>query len=227
MNMSLPRTYYLIYSPAVAEQLASVITHPLLAEQGIELRKVKLADLSALHIDQELQHALLWVEQKDYPQALLFAQKNQMSLGFLPIKRDPPSYFLKNLDLPQDLDACLEIALSQEPIMIDTIVCNDEIVTNGVNLENQTKMTEFIGDSHEFKKLGNLKFQFKRFLHAFSLTPHPVTLITAKGKTISTAITGMVLLDFHRNGVLTSLFAESVSLRDKRLSVALFAPQSI
>lgn len=64
MNMSLPRTYYLIYSPAVAEQLASVITHPLLAEQGIELRKVKLADLSALHIDQELQHALLWVEQK-------------------------------------------------------------------------------------------------------------------------------------------------------------------
>jgi hypothetical protein len=44
MNMSLPRTYYLIYSPAVAEQLASVIAHPLLAEQGIELRKVKLAD---------------------------------------------------------------------------------------------------------------------------------------------------------------------------------------
>lgn len=42
--MSLPRTYYLIYSPAVAEQLASVIAHPLLAEQGIELRKVKLAD---------------------------------------------------------------------------------------------------------------------------------------------------------------------------------------
>jgi hypothetical protein len=35
MNMSLPRTYYLIYSPAVAEQLASVIAHPILAEQGI------------------------------------------------------------------------------------------------------------------------------------------------------------------------------------------------
>jgi hypothetical protein len=57
-------------------------------------------------------------------------------MRFLPIKRDPPSYFLKNLDLPQDHDACLEIALSQEPIMIDTIVCNDEIVTNGVNLQS-------------------------------------------------------------------------------------------
>jgi len=225
--MSLPRTYYLIYSPIVAEQLASVIAHPLLVEQEIELRKVKLADLSALHIDQELQHALLWVEQKDYPQVLLFAQKNQMSLGFLPIKGDPLCHFFKALALPQDLDACLRLALSQEPIIIDTIVCNGEIITNGVNLENQTKMTEFIGDSHELTTIGKLKFQFKHFLHAFSLTPHPVTLITAKGKTISTAITGMVLLDFHRNGALTNLFLESISLKDKRLSVALFAPQSI
>jgi hypothetical protein len=38
MNMSLPRTYYLIYSPAVAEQLASVIAHPLLAEQGMIIK---------------------------------------------------------------------------------------------------------------------------------------------------------------------------------------------
>ena len=225
--MSLPRTHYLIYSPLVAEQLASVTAHPLLTEQGIQLRTVKLADLSALHISNELNHALLWIEQKDYPQVLLFAQQNHVSLGFLPIAGDTLSQFFKNLDLPKDLDVCLEIAINKEPIIIDTIVCNDEFVTNGVNLEKQTKMTEFIGDSHEFTNLGKLKFQFKRFLHAFSLTPHPVTLITAKGKTISTAITGMVLLDFHKNGPLTNLFAESVSLRDKRVSVALFAPQSI
>ena len=225
--MSLARTHYLIYSPAIEEQLASVTAHPILTEQGIELRKVKLADLSALRIHDELNHALLWIEQKDYPQVLLFAEQNQMSLGFLPIKGDPLSQFFINLDLPKDLDSCLEIALHKEPIIIDTIVCNNEIVTNGVNLENQTRITEFIGDSHEFTSLGKFKFQLQRFLHAFSLTPHPVDLITAKGKTITTAITGMVLLDFHKNGPLTDLFAESVSLRDKRVSVALFAPQSI
>ena len=38
--MSLARTHYLIYSPAIEEQLASVIAHPLLIEQGIQLRQV-------------------------------------------------------------------------------------------------------------------------------------------------------------------------------------------
>lgn len=88
---------------------------------------------------------------KRLPAGFVICPEKSNVAGIFTHKRDPPSYFLKNLDLPQDLDACLEIALSQEPIMIDTIVCNDEIVTNGVNLENQTKMTEFIGDSHEFK----------------------------------------------------------------------------
>jgi uncharacterized hydrophobic protein (TIGR00271 family) len=88
-------------------------------------------------------------------------------------------------------------------------------------------MAEFMGDSREFTAFAKFKFQVNRIIHAFSLTPHPVTLITAKGKTISTAITGMVLLDFHRNGPLTDLFEESISLRDRRISIALFAPQSI
>ena len=37
----------------------------------------------------------------------------------------------------------------------------------------------------------------------------------------------MVLLDFHKSGFLANLFRESISLRDRRISVALFAPQSI
>ncbi|OQK17539.1 hypothetical protein AU255_06605 [Methyloprofundus sedimenti] len=225
--MPLQKKIYFIYSPCVEDQLDNVINHSLLAEAGIQVRKIKLANLSAIHIKDDLNHALVWIEQQDYPQVLLFADQNHMSLGFLPIEGDPPSQFYKCLDLPKDFNACLEIALHDEPLFIDIIVCNNEIVTNGVNLENQTTMTEFIGDSHEFTGLGKIRFQIKRFIHAFSLTPHPVTLITAKGKTVSTAITGMVLLDFHKSGLLTDLFIDSISLRDRRISVALFAPQSI
>ncbi len=225
--MSLSRKVYLIYAPCIEEQLSKLTNHPLIAEQKIQLCKVKLAELSAIHTHNSLNHALLWIEQKDYPQALLLAEQKQISLGFLPITGDPSSQFFNNLDLPNDFDACLAIALHAEPLHIDIIVCNDEVVINGVNLENQTTMSEFIGDSHEFTGLGKLKFQAKRFWHAFSLTPHPITLITDKGKTVATAITGMVLLDFHKNGPLTNLFSESVSLRDQRISIALFAPQSI
>ena len=225
--MSLPRKIYLIYSPCVEEQLDKITAHPLIEEKAILLSKVKLSELSSIDIQDDMNHALLWIEQKDYPQVLLLADQKKISLGFLPIAGDFPSQFFKNLDLPIKFDSCLDIALDEDPLLIDLIACNGEIVTNGVNLENQTTMTEFIGDSHKYNGLNKIEFNIKRFFHAFSLKPYPVSLITAKDKTVTTAITGMVLLDFHKSGALTDLFKDSVSLRDRRISVALFAPQSI
>lgn len=129
--------------------------------------------------------------------------------------------------MPDNLDDCLKLALTQTPFEIDLIQCNDEIVVDGVNLENQTMMSEYIGDSGQIQGFRKLQFQIKRFIHAFSLRPHPVTLTTAKDKRISTAITGMLLLDFHQSGALRQLFEETVSMADRRISVVLFAPQSI
>jgi len=225
--MSAPKKIYFIYSPCVESQLERVANHPLLSELNIHIRTVKIEELASIHVKDDLNHALLWIEQKDYPEILLFADNQHLSLGFLPIAGDPLSQFFKNLDLPTNFDDCLKCALHEEPLFIDIIVCNDEVVTHGVNLENQNTMSEFIGDSAKFTGLPKLKFQIKRFFHAFSLTPHPITLTTAKGKVISTAITGMVLLDFHKSGPLTNLFTDSISLRDRRISIALFAPQSI
>lgn len=225
--MTLFQKTYLIYSSATEEELDQISSHVLIEQAGIELRKVKLSELASIHIDTELNHALVWVEQKDYPQILLLAEQKKMSLGFLPIKGDCASQFYKNLDLPNDFDLCLEIALHEDPLVIDLIACNQQIITDGINLESQTTMAEFIGDSRTYNGWHKFEFQMKRVIHAFSLTPHPVTLITSKGKTVSTAITGMVLLDFHKSGALTQLFKDSVSLKDKRVSVAVFAPQSI
>lgn len=222
--MNKPTKVYLVYSPSVEVKLDIVIQHAIVAEQNIEIKAIKLEDMSSLHTDDTLNHALLWVKQEDYPHAMKVAYQKKISLGFLPVEGDTPSLFLKNLELPEDFDERLKVALHDEPFSIDLIECNDEVIINGVNFENQTTMHEFMGenDGHE-----NLWFQIKRFIHAFSLTPHPVILITAKDKTVSTAITGMVLLDFHKTGKLLTQFQESVSLRDGRLSVALFAPHSI
>jgi uncharacterized hydrophobic protein (TIGR00271 family) len=227
MRMSKASKIYLIYSPGVEEQLALVIEHPIVVEQEIDIRKVKLAEMSSIHVHDDLGHALLWIEQADYPLALQLAYQKKISLGFLPIAGDPLSRFIKNLELPTGFNDCLEQALHEEPFAMDLIECNGEIVTDGVNLVNQTTMAEFIGDSYKYKGIHKIEFQLKRFFHAFSLTPHPVTLITDKGKTVSTAITGMLLLDFHKSGPILKLFKDSVSLRDRRISIALFAPQSI
>lgn len=223
----MPRKVYLIYSPCVEDQLKRINEHALIKEKNIQLRRIKLADMSAIHIREDLDHVLLWIKQKDYPQTLLFASQKKMSLGFLPITGDSNNQFFKNLDLPKNFDNCLEIALHEEPLFVDLITCNDIVITNGITLENQTTMAEFMGDSRGFKGIDKIEFTIKRFIHAFALRPHPVTLITAKGKTVTTAITGMVLLDFHKNGFLANVFRGSISLRDRRISVALFAPQSI
>ncbi len=227
MRMRNASKIYLIYSPQVEEKLALVTEHRHIEEQAIEIRLVKLSEMSSLHVEDELNHALLWIEQTDYPLALQIAYQRKLSLGFLPIKGDSLSRFVINLDLPTDFSDCLEQALHEEPFAMDLIECNGEVVTDGVNLVNQTAMAEFIGDSYEYKGFHKLKFQLKRFFHAFSMHPHPVTLITEKDKTVSTAITGMLLLDFHKSGPLLKLFDDSVSLRDRRISIVLFAPQSI
>lgn len=218
---------YLIYSPCVEGQLARVLEHPLIVDSDLRMHKIKLADLAAVHVRNEQDHALVWVEQKDYPAVLQTAAQKKLSLGLLPIPGDPPCQLFKALDLPGDFDACLELALHDEPLFIDLVLCNGEVVTDGVNLENQTTMAEFIDDSLDCRGFDKFSFKLKRFIHAFSLRPHPVTLKTAKGKIVTTAITGMVLLDFHKSGFLTQLYHESVSMRDRRISVALFAPQSI
>ncbi|MCK5828869.1 MAG: TIGR00341 family protein [Methylococcales bacterium] len=225
--MSESTKIYLIYSPAVEDRLELVIQHELIVEQNINVRNVKLSEMSSIHIHDGLNHALLWVEQKDYPQALQIAYQKKMSLGFLPVTGDKLSQFLKNLDLPEKFNDCLEEALHEKPFPMDLIECNGEIVINGVNLENQTTMSEFVGDSNDCTGINKIKFQFTRFFHAFSLTPHPVTIVTGKEKKLTTAITGMVLLDFHKKGALLNQFKESISLRDRRISVVFFAPQSI
>lgn len=225
--MVMAEKYYLIYSENVAEQIEKFTEHPLLLAENIQIKPVKLIEFEAIHIDQTLQQVLLWVNQADYPKALSIASKKKAVVSFLPIAGDTVSQFYKSLGLPDNLDDCLKLALTQTPFEIDLIQCNDEIVVDGVNLENQTMMSEYIGDSGQIQGFRKLQFQIKRFIHAFSLRPHPVTLTTAKDKRISTAITGMLLLDFHQSGALRQLFEETVSMADRRISVVLFAPQSI
>ncbi len=226
-NMTVSKKYYLVYSENVADQLPQVVEHPLMVDRQVQVSAVKLAEFAAIHIDTSNQYVLLWIEQCDYPQALAIASQKNCIVAFLPVSGDRFCQFYQSLGLTDNLDDCLQLALTQAPFEIDLIQCNDEIVVDGVNLENQTTMAEFVGDSGQIQGLRKLIFQFKRIIHAFSLKPHPVTLTTAKEKRISTAITGLLLLDFHQSGALRQLFDDTVSLADRRISVVLFAPQSI
>lgn len=220
-------TFYLIYSPCVEQDIESVIQHPLITKRGIQLRKIKLIDLKALHVAKTISHALIWVEEEDIEQVLAQALDKKLSLGFLPVKNQEGSDFYKSLGLDGKLNAYLEIAIQDDPICIDLITCNDIIVTTGIRMMNQAVMAEFINNPYDDGWWLKCEFYIKRFFHAFSLKPYLVTLTTAKGKIISTAITGLALLDFEKFMPMANLFGASVSLRDQHLSIALLAPQSI
>jgi len=219
--------YYLVYSDSVADRLEKLTQHPQILAGEFQISPVKLDDFEAIHVDDAHRQVLLWINQAEYPQALRIAGQKGVQLGFLPVAGDKLTLFYKSLGLNDSFDASLDIALQDDTVEIDLIQCHGDIVVDGVNLENQATMAEFLGDTAQITGFRKLQFRFKRFIHAFSLTPHPVTLTTAKGKKIPTAITGMLLLDFHQSGALRQLFEDTVSLTDYRISVALFAPQSI
>lgn len=220
-------SFYFIYSPCVEQQLESVLQHRLITEQGIQLRKIRLADLKALHLAESITHALVWVEEQDLEHVLAQAISKNFSLGFLPVSDQEDCLFYKSLGLVENLETCLQIAIHEKPLSIDLISCNNMIVTSGIRMMNQAMMAEIINTPSEQGWWPRKLFYFKRIFHAFALKPFPVTLTTAKGKVISTAITGFSLLDFAKFMPLADLFGASVSLRDQHISVALFSPQSI
>ncbi len=219
--------FYFIYSPCVEQNIEYVLQHKLIVERGIRLRKIRLTDLKALHIAKTISHALVWVDESDLEQVLSVALKKNISLGFIPLENQKDSIFYKSLELPSKLDACLEIALQEKPLCIDLITCNDIIVTSGIRMMNQAMMAEFINHPSDSNWWYRTYFNIKRFFHAFALKPYSVTLTTAKGKTISTAITGLSLLDFEKFMPMANLFGASVSLRDQHVSIILLSPQSI
>jgi len=220
-------TFYLIYSPCVEQELDRVLQHELITESNIQLRKIRLADLNALHVARTISHALVWVEEHDLENVLSQALSKKLSLGILPIQNQEGCVFYKSLGLNAKFDDCLEIALQDDPLYIDLITCNNIIVTSGISMMNQAMMAEFVNNPSDANVWHRSQFNVKRFIHAFALKPYPVTLTTAKGKVISTAITGLALLDFEKFMPLANLFGPSVSLRDQHLSVALLSPQSI
>ncbi|NOQ14295.1 MAG: TIGR00341 family protein [Methyloprofundus sp.] len=220
-------TVYFIYSSSVGHELDQVLQHELIIKQGIQLRKIKLADFKSLHCAKTISHALVWVEENDLAQVLSLAVSKNLSLGVLPVQNQEASVFYKSLGLNLKFDDCLEIALQDDPLCIDLITCNDIIVTSGIHMMNQTMMAEFINNPSDANLWHRSQFHIKRFFHAFTLKPYSVTLTTAKGKVISTAITGLALLDFEKFMPMANLFGPSVSLRDQHLSVALLSPQSI
>jgi len=220
-------TLYFIYSPGVEQDLESILQHKLIIEQGIQLRKIKLADLKALHVARSISHALVWVDENDLEQVLSIALKKKLTLGFLPMHNQQDSVFYKSLGLNSKLDDCLEIALQADPVSIDLITCNDIIITSGISMLNQAVMAEFINNPSDDNVWHRGLFSIKRFLHSFALKPYPVTFTTAKGKVVSTAITGLALLDFEKFMPMANLFGPTVSLRDQHISIALLAPQSI
>lgn len=220
-------SFYFIYSSSVEHELDRVLQHKLIIEQGIELRKIRLIDLPALDLAEAINHAVVWVDEKELEEVLAQAISKKFSLGFLPVKNQEDCAYYKSLGLDANLDSCLQIALQDRPVKMDLISCNDIIVTSGIRMLNQAVMAEFINNPSDENAWRRSQFYFKRIIHAFALKPHPVTLTTAKEKVISTAITGLSLLDFEKSKPMANLFGPSVSLRDQHISVVLLSPQSI
>lgn len=110
---------------------------------------------------------------------------------------------------------------------MDLIRCNGEVLSQGIGLMGQSAFAELVesGNKQGFFKKSMANFQ--RLFHAFGLKPIPIQIETAKGKSVKTAIVGVYLLDMAKTSAFTKLFDQSVSLKDGRISLMLFAPQSI
>ncbi|MDO9138966.1 MAG: hypothetical protein Q7U38_01385 [Methylobacter sp.] len=219
---------YLIHSDSLdAKQVSLITKHPLMAEYNVDIRPIKLMNLNALNINEKRNQALVWVSQAELQCVITAAYNKKLTLSFLPLPNDSRPVFFDHFDLPVKLNDCLVLALTTEPVAVDLIRCNGELLSQDIGLMGQTAFAELVesGNNQRFWKKNIANIQ--RLLHAFSLRPIPIQLETAKGKSVKTAIVGFYLLDMAKTSAFTKLFDDSVSLKDGRISLMLFAPQSI
>lgn len=219
---------YLIHSDELDKKnLVLVKQHPLIVENDISIRPIKVSNLSGLHVNGNLNHALVWVKHTEFQAVLTAAFNKTIALSFLPYPNELRPVFFDHLGLPNKFDDCLALVLETERVPVDLIRCNGEFISRGIGLLNQTALAELIEAGNTRNLFKKTKFYCQRLIHAFNLQPIAIEIETAKGKSVKTAIIGLYLLDLAKRNPFAKLFGESASLKDGRLSFVFFAPQSI
>lgn len=219
----------LIYSENFQKKLPSILDSGELKKSGCRLISISIDKFkrNPTKCSKGTRHIICFVRAEELRTLINFALDKGLSIGLL----RPPTIFqplvFSNFDIPRKFAQSMDLALQIPQKSTDLLRCNGELVLGCLNLGefpfyNNTDITR-----HGDPVPKRLRLFFSSLVRLFSQHPQPVSITTAKGKTIHTAVTGIAVVENAARPFFYVTKDDSQSTRDRQISVLLLAPSSI
>lgn len=205
-----------LYVPGTEELIDQVVKNPF----DSKITPVLLQEFldNPEHYLQFAPHAVVAAPLIDIKLILPLAMKHDFSIGLIPMQGQ------KNLrncyGLPKKTEEALEIALQENPQVMDVILCNGIILV----FKAAIGRLPLIDSPSNINSIQALFAALQRFV---GLKLLPFEFSTGGGQKIKTAASGCMIVQHHERTLASRLISHDSSLTDGMISMVVTAPTSI
>jgi uncharacterized hydrophobic protein (TIGR00271 family) len=187
--------------------------------------------IEAIHIDafleqidsiyKEIEHVVVSIDESKIPEFLATAYRYHFSLGILPLPSQKEQ--IKHIYGSTNIEINLQTALKNDAKAIDLVMVDGQLVYSQATIGD----IPLIG-----KKLKKTRSSFLRStLYAikkfFSIELQKFEITTENGKHVTTAGSGIVILNHTSSSLLSKIFNIKQTMRDGQITLIIISPVSI
>ena len=187
--------------------------------------------IDAIHIDEflkrvdsihkEIEHVVVSIDESRIVEFLAAAYRYHFSLGILPLPTQKEQ--IKNIYGTVDIETNLEIALKNNAKTIDLVLVNDQLVYSQAIIGDVPLLGKKLKKTRSSLFRSSL-YAIKKF---FSIELQKFEISTENGKVVTTAGSGIVILNHTSSSLLSKIFNIKQTMRDGQITLIIVSPVSI
>ncbi len=187
--------------------------------------------ISALHVNYflehvdtlavDIKHLVLSVASERISELLAVAYRYGFSVGIVPMPSQ--KVLIKNLYCDSDVAKNIELALREESIAIDAVEINGEFIYSQ-GIIGRAPLIGRASTRTRHSLWQSIVYAVKEF---FTIELQEFEIITENGRVVTTAGSGVVILNHTRSGLLSRIFNFDQSVRDGEITAVIISPFSI
>jgi len=205
-----------IYNEGSAIYVDAVVHNPV----GVLVTPVVLEEFRANHETflSNAGHVVVSGNLKAIKEILRLAMRHGFSVGLIPTSHQNET--AKVYGFPETLEENIKIALRNDALPIDIILCNDEILLFKATVGH----LPLLDSPMDTGKANLILTALKRLLR---LRFHPLKIAIGDKQRIETAGNGCMILQHHENTLASRLIAHDSAINDGMISLIVSAPLSV
>lgn len=211
---------YYIYPPGEIEFIDTAKVY--LKEQ--EISYLSFDKLDTLNVN-DVSHLLVTGCLDEIKPVLTIAQKNQLSIGIIPMPKQKE--LIRTFSLPSKLEDAITLALSKTEKSLDLLYANGSIVLQEVVVGNAPPLDQFDTLLESKTYFSRIKTFWKTMVRVKDLKHTQMKITDAKENEIKLSAIGLVGVEYNNATFAAKLISSQLSASDGKLSIVILSPTSI